>query len=223
MLVAEQPARRRIARDVDVGPAVVVVVGGHRGHGVRARRRCDPRLPCDVCERPVAVVPEQLHESGRQAARPTVHGNALPGAIGVLSRLGQLFERRVHVGGDTQVQVSVAVVVHPRATGAVADGVLTETGLLRHVGKCAVAVVVVEDVVAVVGDKQIIEPVVVVVTNCHGRGPARPDQAGLCRDVRERAVAVVLVQPVGRARRRALQPRAVQHEQIRASHRCRSR
>ena len=39
VLVAEEPARRRVARDVDVGPAVVVVVRGDRRHRVRARRR----------------------------------------------------------------------------------------------------------------------------------------------------------------------------------------
>ena len=39
VLVAEEPARGRVAGDVDVGPAVVVVVGGHGGHRVRPRGR----------------------------------------------------------------------------------------------------------------------------------------------------------------------------------------
>ena len=166
-------------------------------------------------ERAVAVVPEQLHEPRRQAARPAVHGHSLPGAVGVLAGPGQLLERRVEIVGDAQVEVSVAVVVHPGAAGAVAHGVLAKPGLLRHVGECAVAVVAVQHVVAVVGHKQIVEPVVVVVAHGDGRGPAGADEAGLRRDVGKRAVAVVLVQAVGRARRRALQAGAVEHEQIR--------
>ena len=40
-----------------------------------------------------------------------------------------------------------------------------ETGLARHVGECAIAVVAVENVLTEVGDKQIFVPVVVVITH----------------------------------------------------------
>ena len=66
----------------------------------------------------------------------------------------------------------------------------------------------------VVGDEQIVEPVVVVVADGDGRGPAGAGQAGLVRHVRERAVAVVLVEAIGRPGRRALETGAAQDEEI---------
>ena len=44
-----------------------------------------------------------------------------------------------------------------------------------------------------VGDKQIFETVVVVVTDAHSAGPARFEQPRFLGDVRECAVAVVLI------------------------------
>ena len=46
VLVAKEPARRRVARHVDVGPAVVVVVGGDSRHRVGPRGCGDAGLPC---------------------------------------------------------------------------------------------------------------------------------------------------------------------------------
>ncbi len=66
----------------------------------------------------------------------------------------------------------------------------------------------------VVGDEQIVEPVVVVVADGDGRRPAGAGQAGLPRHIRERAVAVVLVEAICRLRRRAFETGAAQHEQI---------
>ena len=114
-VVAEQPARRGIARDVDVGPAVVVEVGRHGGHRVRPGRRRDAGLPAHVGERAVTVVVKQFDESGGQAARTAVHRHALPAAVGVLARLGQLFKRGAEVIGDEEIETAVAIVVDPGA------------------------------------------------------------------------------------------------------------
>src|SRR5437764_3578352 len=49
-----------------------------------------------------------------------------------------------------------------------------------------------------VGDKQILEPVVVVVTDTHSAGPARFEQPRFLGDVCECAVAVVLIEAIAR-------------------------
>ena len=67
---------------------------------------------------------------------------------------------------------------------------------------------------AVIGDEQIIEAVVIVISDSHGGGPAGALQPGFRRDIGEGAVAVVLVEPVRCSRWVALKTRAVENEQI---------
>ena len=66
-------------------------------------------------------------------------------------------------------------------------------GLLRDIGKGAVAVIVVELVLAIVGKKQIFEPVVVVVAYANADSPAGIPQSSFLGDVFECTVAIVLV------------------------------
>ncbi len=69
-------------------------------------------------------------------------------------------------------------------------------GLVRHVGKRAIAVVVIEDVLAVLRDVKIGEAIVIVVAPDAAQAIGVARHAGLLRDVRERAVAVVVVERV---------------------------
>ena len=153
-------------------------------------------------------------ESVRQAARTAVHRDPLPAAVRVLAGLRQFLERGVQVGRNEQVQASVAVVVDPGAAGAVPHIALAKTGFLRDVGEGAVAVVAIQHVLSIVGDEQIVEAVVVEVADGDRRRPAGLRQASLVRDIRERAVAVVLVEPVRRPRWRPLEAGAVEDEEI---------
>ena len=85
---------------------------------------------------------------------------------------------------------------------------LQQAGLFRHIGERAVTVVTVELVVAVVGHKDIVVAVVVVIANADAHGPAAMQQAGLLRHVGKSAVAVIVVEPVGRAGRNTAEPAA---------------
>ena len=197
-----------------IGPAVVVVVGHDRRHRIGLRGRSDARGLADVGEGAVAVVVEQLHVAGRQAARAAVDRDALPSAVAALARLGEPLQRRVEIGGDEEIEAAVAIVVDPGAAGAVAHGGLREPGLRGHVGEGAVAVVVVQHVVPVGGDEQVVEAVVVVVADRHRRRPAGARQPRLRRDVGERAVAVVLVEAIRGFGRRVLEAGAAQHQDV---------
>ena len=89
-----------------------------------------------------------------------------------------------------------------------------QVSLLGHVGEGAVAVVAVELVLAVVGEKQIFEAVVVVVANADADGPAGIPQARFFRHVFERAVAIVLVEPVRRIRRNGFEGSSAEDEDV---------
>ena len=70
--------------------------------------------------------------------------------------------------------------------------VACDSGFFAHVGKGAVTVVVVEDVLAEIGDEQIVETVVVVVADADALSPAGMNEAGFGGDIGEGAIAIVL-------------------------------
>src|SRR2546430_15689476 len=74
----------------------------------------------------------------------------------------------------------------------------SEASRLCHVGKCAIAVVAIENVVAPIGDEQIFKPVVVVVPDAYSVGPPRFEQPRFLGDICECAVTVVLVKTIAR-------------------------
>ena len=69
---------------------------------------------------------------------------------------------------------------------------MEEAGFGSDVGEGAVAVVTVEDVLAVVGDEEVVPAVVVVVADAAALSPAAAGEAGFGSDVGEGSVAVVL-------------------------------
>src|SRR5271169_422926 len=90
--------------------------------------------------------------------------------------------------------MAVFVVVDPGAAGVPAcfGARLEEAGTLGDVGEGAVAVVVIENVLAVVGDEEVVEAVVVVVADAAGLSPAGADvEAGTFGYIGEGAVAIV--------------------------------
>src|SRR5271165_5264951 len=91
----------------------------------------------------------------------------------------------------------VAIIIDEGATGipAYLRSRLNQTGLLGHVGEFSVAIVAIEHRLAIVGNKQIVAAIVVVVANAAGLSPAGLVlKAGTCRYIGECAVAVVLEQ-----------------------------
>src|SRR5580658_8668387 len=90
--------------------------------------------------------------------------------------------------------VAVFVVVDPGAAGVPArfGAGLQEAGAFGDVGEGAVAVVVIENVLAVVGDEEVVIAIVVVVADAAGLSPAGADvEAGTLGDIGESAVAII--------------------------------
>src|SRR5207248_11435321 len=72
------------------------------------------------------------------------------------------------------------------------------TARARDVAERAVAIVAIENLVAVIGDEEIDVAVVVVVAGADALSPSRAADACLVRHVGERAVAVVAIQMTSR-------------------------
>ena len=90
-------------------------------------------------------------------------------------------EVHVDVVGDEEIELAVAIVVNEGAAGAPARFLAGDARLFADVGEGAVAVVVVENVLAVVGDEQVVEAVVVVVADADALSPAAVANARLSR------------------------------------------
>jgi hypothetical protein len=148
----------------------------------------------DVRERAVAVVAKQgIREAtiqGRRAGHPLAGGSTSPGCL----------ERPVEVVAHEQIQLAVPVVVEPGCPDRprlLARGRRPrDTGLACDIGKRAVPVVPVERVVVHAGDEQVGVAVVVVVARGHAHVVAGSGDRGPLGDVRERAVAVVVIEAV---------------------------
>src|SRR4029077_18883866 len=70
-------------------------------------------------------------------------------------------------------------------------------GFFADVGKGAVAIVVIEHVLSVVGDVEVFEAVVVIVPHANTLAPAGVSQARLFSHIGERAVVIVAVEMAG--------------------------
>src|SRR5205807_10541569 len=111
----------------------------------------------------------------------------------------------------------VAVVIGEGAAGAPIFSAARNMRFFADVGERAVAVVVIENIFAVVGDIKIFEAVIVVVTDAHALSPAGVSQARFFGDIGERAVVIVVVEVArrGLARRQGFQLGAVHDKNIR--------
>src|ERR1700674_231436 len=76
------------------------------------------------------------------------------------------------------------------------------------------AVISIELILPEVGAKQILATIVVVISHAHGGSPADVMQSGFLGYISESAVAIVLIQPVGRACGRFLHSSATQNEDV---------
>ena len=107
------------------------------------------------------------------------------------SGTGAVARSMIDVVRDEQIEFAVAIVIHKCAAGVPALAVARHARFFADVGESAVAVVVVENILAKVADEKIIEAVVVVVADADALSPAGVNQSGLHGHVGESAVAIV--------------------------------
>ncbi len=90
--------------------------------------------------------------------------------------------------------MTVAIIVEKCATRVPTLAVPSHSRLFGDVRERAVAVVVVQNIFPEICHEQVFVTVVVVIPDAYALAPTGMQQTGLRRDVRERAVAIVLEQ-----------------------------
>ena len=126
-----------------------------------------------------------------------------------------MIEVQVHIVGDKQIEVPIAVIIHKGAPGAPACVALIEqTRLPRHIRKGAIAVVAVKSVLTVVGDEDVFKTIVVVIRYSNSAGPACAAKARLIGNIGEGSIPIVLVEPICRRRSVTFQSRSRQEEDV---------
>src|SRR5579859_1991121 len=93
--------------------------------------------------------------------------------------------------------MAIAVVVQPRAASTPANLFIVNARLAGDIGKCAVTVVVKQDVVSPEAAEEIVPAIVVVIAHAYAGLPTRAGEAGFFRDVGESSIAVIFVQMRG--------------------------
>ena len=176
MVVLKQDAGLGIDGDIDIRPAIVVEVIGDGSDGIARAGLENAGLLRNVGEGPIAIVVIEDVGVRRKTARAAHDGYALP--LAVVRCIGgwNFVGIELDVVADEEIEKAVAVVVEKGAAGAPANVFLIEPGLLRDIGKCAIAVVMEEDVVSPEAAEQIVPSVVVVVADADAGLPARPRQ-----------------------------------------------
>src|SRR5215472_10549087 len=131
------------------------------------------------------VDPAKLAEAGREV---TFAGNG--GIVGI----------ELHVTRNKQVEKPVVIVIAPGCTRR--PSAHGDSGLIGNIGKSSVVVVVVEAVLAEIGDIYIGPSVVIVIANHSAEAPPLVSYSSLVGDVSECAVVIIVEQH--RARRSLL-------------------
>ena len=196
---------------------MILKIAGQDSEAVAVIRSANPGRSRDVREGAVAAVAKQMLPCERQSSRSAENRHALPQALGVRAWQRSRGEVEVHITSHKEIKLAVAVVVQKGATRAPVVTGGCEACPRADVCKGSVAVVAVENVwPAVVGHKQVVQTIVVVVAHADALAPTRTLQPGRGGDVRERAVAIVVEETVGRVliRREAPQAASVHHEDV---------
>src|SRR5260370_26026513 len=153
-------------------------------------------------------------QTSRKPAGATVHLNILEHTVCILTRLWHATLIEIEVVRNKQIELAIPVVVDPGAARAPTGPVRAQSGFPGYVGKSAVPIVVVEDVLAPVSDEQILKPIVIVVANTTSGRPTCEEQARFGSYVGERAVPIVFVNPVGRVRRTFRETRPAEKDNV---------
>ncbi len=109
--------RRHVAGDVDVGPAVVVEIGGNDTEAVAAAGLQDAGFLADIGEGAVAIVVIKSIVGQAVVRAGRTSRQALPLAGVVAAGLGGMGQIEIDVVGDEDIELAVTIVVEQRAAG----------------------------------------------------------------------------------------------------------
>src|SRR5882672_6354782 len=110
--------------------------------------------------------------------------------------------------------MSVAVVVEEGTSCAPAIGGFRQASRTGYIRERSITVIAVEDILAPVGDEQIVKAVIVVVAHANTTGPAGLHQSRTLGYIGESSIAVVLIEAIARSRGSAGEAGAGQQKDV---------
>src|ERR1017187_1911973 len=134
MIVAEQNARLRVNRNINVRPPVVVEVIGSGGDRIARTGLQNTRLLGNIGKRSVSVVVIKNVCVAGKAARAAHDGNTLPLAIAHVAGGGNLVRIQLDVVTHKKIQVAVPVKIEKGAAGTPAALLPIKPGLVSYIG-----------------------------------------------------------------------------------------
>ncbi len=93
-----------------------------------------------------------------------------------------------------QIKESIAIQIHPGRTRR--PSAASDAGFLRHIGESAIAIVVIKLVPTVRSNIQVLVAVIVVISDGYAHSISRSLQPCFLRDVFERTVRLLVIEPV---------------------------
>ena len=171
LLVLIKRAGRRIVRDVNIRPAVVVEIGSEHAKSERSVGLENSGALGNIRKCAVAVVVEQNIFSAEKSRRSASDENSFVFArAGFGDGRGRQIE--IDVVCDEKIEVAVAIVIDESAAGVPPFAVGGDAGFLRNVGERPVSVVVVQNIFTERSDVNIVEAVVVVIADANALSPS---------------------------------------------------
>src|ERR1700738_3519880 len=102
------------------------------------------------------------------------------------------------VAGNEKIDQAVTIIVAPRGSGR--PPAQSDASFFRYLGESAVVVVVIQAILAVVGDVNVRPAVIVIVSDGDAKTPALVGNTGFVGDVRKSSVVIVVKQHCVRGR-----------------------
>ena len=104
---------------------------------------------------------------------------------------------QIDIIGYEKIEVAIAIVVEKSASRSPASiAFVKQPRLPGDIGKRAVSIVAVKNILTVVSDEDIFKTIIVIVTDGHSTGPTCAQQSGFFGDIGKRSIPIILVQAV---------------------------
>ena len=180
----------------------------------------DPAAPysiiqTDLAKRSIALIMVKVIAGKWEASRSAVDGDSPVVAHGVITRFRQVRPVNLQVISDKQVQMTITIIVDKGAARAPSGfAAVAQACELRHVSECSIPIILIKNILAIIGNKDIFKAIVIVVRDGDCARPSTAHQARLLRNIAERAVSIIFIQPIRRARDGLAGARTAEHQNI---------
>ncbi len=172
---------------------VIVEIRPNGGQAITTLGIVDASLLRYIGKGSIAVIVVKIVGEPLQPSRAALHVESQVLARFARTEHGQIVQMKINVVRDKKIGPAIAVIV-PKSRACRPSGIAGQAGGFGHVGKCAIAIVAIEDDAIQTRHQQIRPTVVVVIANGRPHRPTGIAHTCLIGDIRECSVVVVVKQ-----------------------------